>query len=93
MAYHTPITAQPSQLEKLDTLIAKLTAAREAAIKGELFASTAGYAAINAAHDLFEVDGLYDLAVDTLTSTTDAPIDWHFEIQQFRAAPFAGMPL
>lgn len=91
--FHTPITAQPSQLEKLDTLIAKLTAAREAAIKGEMFASTAGYAAVNAAHDLFEVDGLYDLAIDALTSVTEAPTDWYYEIQQFRAAPFVGMPL
>lgn len=90
---HQSITAQPSQLEKLDTLIAKLTAAREAAIKGELFASTAGYAAVNAAHDLFEVDGLYDLAIDALTSVAEAPTDWYYEIQQFRAAPFAGMPL
>lgn len=90
---HTPITAQPSQLEKLDTLIAKLTAARGDAIKGELFASTAGYAAVNAAFDLFEVDGLYDLALDALTSTTEAPTDWYYETQQFRAAPFVGMPL
>lgn len=90
---HTPITAQPTQLEKLDTLIAKLTAARGYAIKGELFASTAGYAAVNAAHDLFEVDGLYDLAIDALTSVAEAPTDWHHELQQFRAAPYSGCPL
>lgn len=65
MTAQTRITpAVPSQADKLDALIAALEAARPEASAGKLFASHAGMRAINAAHDLFEVDALYDLAGD-----------------------------
>jgi hypothetical protein len=49
---------------RLEALIAAAGAARSAAGCGSLFASHAGRALVNAAFDLFECDGLYDLAGD-----------------------------
>lgn len=53
-----------TQLEKLDALIRTACAARGAAIHDNLFASIEGVCLLNACHDLIEVDGIYDLAVD-----------------------------
>jgi len=53
-----------SQAHKLQTLISAATASRGAAMRGLLFCSRPGLALINAAFDLFECDGLYDLAGD-----------------------------
>jgi uncharacterized protein YggL (DUF469 family) len=93
--FHTPnIIAAPSTLDKLDTLIAKLIAARGAAMTGDLFASHQGVAVIHAMHDLTEVDALYDLAENTLAAIGSQPlIDWHYELESFRAAPVSGRGL
>jgi hypothetical protein len=53
-----------TQAVKLDAMIAAAVSARREAERGNLFASHAGRALVNAAHDIFEVDGLYDLADD-----------------------------
>ena len=50
------------QSGKLDDLIRAAGAGKLAAETGLLFASRAGLALVNAAFDLFECDGLYDLA-------------------------------
>lgn len=60
---NAPIIAT-TQAEKLERLIITAQAARVAAAKRDLFASREGHALTLAAHDLFEVDGLFDLAGD-----------------------------
>ena len=57
-------SAVASTVEQIDTLIAKLTAARKDAERGRFFDSYTGAAAVNAAYDLFGCDELYDLAKD-----------------------------
>jgi hypothetical protein len=49
---------------RLDALVRAAGAARGAAGRGLLFASTAGRALVNAAFDLFECDELYRLRED-----------------------------
>ena len=56
--------AEHPQHAKLEAAIAAANRALPAASRGELFASRAGAALINALHDLTEVDALYDLAGD-----------------------------
>lgn len=53
-----------TQLEKLDALLRAAGIARKDAMKDNLFGSYSGLALVNAAFDLFECDGLYDLAGD-----------------------------
>lgn len=63
----TPFKITPAvhpQLLKLEALRAACDRALLVASKGELFASAEGIKLTNAAYDLFEVDGLYDLAGD-----------------------------
>jgi hypothetical protein len=55
---------EAKQSARLEALIVAADASRPAAARGALFASQAGYALVNAAFDLFECDGLYDLARD-----------------------------
>lgn len=57
-----------SQLDKLEALIAAATKALPFAARGALFDTPIGAALCNAAYDVFEVDGLYDMALDV-----DAP--------------------
>jgi hypothetical protein len=52
------------QAEKLESLIRAAHAGRDDAARELLFCSRAGFALVNAAFDLFECDGLYDLAAD-----------------------------
>ena len=52
------------QTARLADLIRTATAARPQAERGTLFCSRAGLALVNAAFELFESDGLYDLAWD-----------------------------
>ena len=52
------------QASKLADLVHAATAGRAQAERGMLFCSRAGVALINAAFELFECDGLYDLACD-----------------------------
>ena len=53
-----------AQAVKLDALLRAAAAGRSAAERGRLFCSRSGLALVNAAFDLFECDGLYDLAGD-----------------------------
>jgi hypothetical protein len=53
-----------SQANKLQELISAATASRPAAMGGLLFCSRPGLALVSAAFDLFECDGLYDIAHD-----------------------------
>ena len=52
------------QTGRLADLIRTATAARPQAERGTLFCSRAGLALVNAAFELFECDGLYDLGWD-----------------------------
>lgn len=52
------------QTERLTNLMNAAARAFPAAATGDLFASKQGLALINAAFDLFEVKGLYDLRAD-----------------------------
>lgn len=57
--------AQPhAQLAKLEALRAACDRCLDYAAVGDLFATVEGVRLINAAHDLFEVDALYDFALD-----------------------------
>lgn len=58
-----------SQLELLDALISAAAAAREAARKDRLFASTDGIAFLLAAYSLTEVDGLWEFAKEVARET------------------------
>lgn len=51
-------------LAQLERLIEKAIAARDAARDGQLFSTVQGQALVNAAHDLFQADGLYELSLD-----------------------------
>ncbi len=53
-----------SQLDNLDALIRTAMRARMDARNGNLFVSRAGFALINALHDLTEIKEVYDLAGD-----------------------------
>lgn len=64
IALRDRIPAPHPQLIKLEALRAACDRGLLAASKGELFACTDGVRVINAAHDLFEVDALYDFAGD-----------------------------
>lgn len=52
-----------TQADKLRALIAAANRALPYAEADELFASKAGMALCNAAYDVFEVDGLFDLSI------------------------------
>lgn len=52
------------QAAKLAALVRAAAAGEPQAERGYLFCSRAGLALVNAAFDLFECDGLYDLACD-----------------------------
>lgn len=52
---------EATQLEKLDALIDAATKARRAAGMNLMFCTLSGQRLTNAAYDLFQVDGLYDL--------------------------------
>jgi hypothetical protein len=52
------------QAAKLQALIRAATASRPVAERGLIFCSRPGLALVNAAFDLFECDGLYDITVD-----------------------------
>lgn len=53
-----------SQAQRVEALIRAAVACRDAARDGRVFCRRAGLALVNAAYDLFECDGLYDLADD-----------------------------
>jgi hypothetical protein len=62
-AFNLTVIQHP-QAAKLDALIVAAVEARREAERGDLFASHAGHALVNAMFDLTEVSGLYDLADD-----------------------------
>jgi hypothetical protein len=61
---NAPTNITTDQLTKLDSLITAAYAARDEARRGMLFASRAGLALTNAAFEIFECEGLYDIRED-----------------------------
>lgn len=60
-------------LAQLERLIEKAIAAREAVRDGQMLCTVQGQALVNAAYDLFQVDGLYDLAEDIAADMAPEP--------------------
>ena len=67
-------TGWTDQRYKLEAAITALGRCRDAADRDELFGSREGIAAVNALHDLTDVDGLYDLAQDMALEFAPEPM-------------------
>jgi len=69
-------------LAQLERLIEKAIAARAAVRDGQMLCTVQGQALVNAAYDLFQVDGLYDLAEDIAADMApDEPQRGHWMTQ------------
>lgn len=61
------------QIDKLRRVVETALDGQDAAHRGMLFASSAGLALVEAAFQLFECDGLYDLGLDV---RHELALDW-----------------